>query len=95
MRGVFWNSDGFKDPAKHLFVKESIKEFKLDFFVISETGRDNFASPFLNHLSGGSDFQWFCIPPLGRSGGILVGINAQTLSIQDVISPVIDVSNFT
>jgi hypothetical protein len=61
MRGVFWNSDGFKDPAKHLFVKESIRDFKLDFFVISETGRDNFASPFLNHLSGGSDFQWFCV----------------------------------
>jgi hypothetical protein len=27
---------------------------------------------------------WFCLPPHGRSGGILVGINAQTLLVKKV-----------
>jgi hypothetical protein len=72
MRGCIWNGDGFKDTAKHLFVKETIREHKLDFFAISETGRDNFSAPFLNNLAGGLDYQWFCVPPIGRSGGFLL-----------------------
>jgi hypothetical protein len=34
MRGSFWNSDGFKDPAKHSVVHEMIREHKLDFFAV-------------------------------------------------------------
>jgi hypothetical protein len=86
MRGCIWNGDGFKDTAKHLFVKETIREHTLDFFAISETGRDNFSAPFLNNLAGGFDYQWFYVPPIGRSGGILVGFNAETFHIQDVIT---------
>ena len=81
MKGEFWNSDGFGDTAKHFFVHDSFREHKLDFFVILETGRSNFSAPFLAHLSGGLDVQWYCLPPQGRSGGILVGINAWTLSV--------------
>jgi hypothetical protein len=33
---------------------------------------------------GGLDFMWYYLPPHGRSGGILVGINMETLSIQKV-----------
>ena len=46
LRGVFWNSEGFRDPGKHLFVQESIRERKLDFIALSETGRSNFATLF-------------------------------------------------
>jgi hypothetical protein len=74
----FWNSDGFGDLAKHRFVKDMIRERKLDFLAILETGRSNFSRPFLNNLAGGADIQWYYVPPLGRSGGILVGITAET-----------------
>jgi hypothetical protein len=40
MKGSFWNSDGFKDPAKHAPVHESIRDFKLDWFAILENARD-------------------------------------------------------
>jgi mannosylglycoprotein endo-beta-mannosidase len=86
MKGAFWNSGGFRDSAKHIFVSETIRDFKLDFFAISESGRDNFSAPFLNHISGGLDFQWYCVPPNGRSGGILVGINADTISVQNIVT---------
>jgi hypothetical protein len=61
-----------------------VREHKLDFIVLLETGRTNFATPFLKHLSGGLDYMWYCLPPRGRSGGILVGINMETTSIQRV-----------
>jgi hypothetical protein len=63
MKGGFWNSGGFRDTAKHLFVNETIREQKLDFFAILESGKDNFSAPFLKHISGGLDYQWYCIPP--------------------------------
>jgi hypothetical protein len=58
----------------------------LDFVVISETGRSNFAAPFLNHLAASYDFVWFCLPPHGRSGGILAGFNTATLNVSNIVS---------
>ena len=84
LRGLTWNSEGFRDPGKHLFVKESIRDHRLDFIALLETGRSNFTVPFLRDLSCGKDFNWFCLPPHGRSGGILVGINVNTLKVNKV-----------
>jgi hypothetical protein len=84
MKGCFGNSSGFGDSAKHSFVHETIKEYKFDFFAL-ETGRGNFSAPFLRHLLSGLDFIWYCLPPQGRSGGILVGINASTLQVNNVV----------
>ena len=84
MKGCFWNCNGFRDTAKHLLVIETIREYKLDFFAISEMGRDNFSAPFLNKLSGGFDFHWYCLPPQGRSEGMLVGVNSTTLHVNNV-----------
>jgi hypothetical protein len=81
---VWWNLEGLGDPAKHLFISETIRQDKLDFIILLEMGRYNFSKPFLKHLSGGLDYIWYCLPPYGRSSGILVGLNMETLSIQKV-----------
>jgi exonuclease III len=86
IKGLNWNSEGFGDTAKHLFIKETIREHKLDFLALLETGRSNFSVPFLNQLAAGFNFIWFCLPPHGRSGGILVGINSDTLQVLAVKS---------
>jgi hypothetical protein len=54
--------------AKHLHIAESIGEHALDFVAISETGKQNYSTSFLNRLSGGEDFVWVSRPP----GGVLV-----------------------
>jgi hypothetical protein len=72
IKGMIWNVGGFGDTAKHLFVKESIREHALDFIALLETGRSNFAIPFLNQLAGPFNYSWFCLPPQGRPGSILV-----------------------
>jgi hypothetical protein len=86
MLGCFWNGEGFGDPTKHLFVRESIRDYKLDFFAILETGRYDFSVPFLRNISGGFYFSWYCLPPQGRSGGILVGVNNATLQVRKVVN---------
>jgi exonuclease III len=86
LRGMTWNSEGFRDPGKHLFVKESIRDYRLDFIALLETRRSSFDIPFLRDLASGFEFAWFCLPPQGRSGGILVGINLATLKVQKVDS---------
>ena len=86
MKGMIWNSDGFGDTAKHLAVKEFVKENKLDFVAIIETGRSSFATPFLKFLARDLDFVWYCLPPHGRSGGMLLGFNNDSLAVQDVVS---------
>jgi hypothetical protein len=79
-----WNSEGFKDPRKHLFVKEAIREHRLDFIAFLETGSSNFSKSFLSSLVGTADFAWFCLSPCGRSVEILIGINTTTLMIKNV-----------
>jgi hypothetical protein len=65
-------------------VHKTIQENMLNFFAILETGRSKFSAPFSTKLSDGQDFIWYCLPPQGRSGGILVGINTATLIVNGV-----------
>jgi hypothetical protein len=85
MRGIFWNSRGLRDLAKRRFLAEASLEHQLDFIALSETGRSNFTSQFLATLSGGVDFDWHCLPPRGRSGGVLLGVKCETLEVRSVV----------
>ena len=53
LKGMFWNSQGICDPAKHDFIQETVREQRLDFIALSETGRSNFATHFINRLAAG------------------------------------------
>jgi hypothetical protein len=50
MKGVFWNSNGFKDLKKHKFISDLTKENNLNFIAISEAGRSDFTPRFLKNL---------------------------------------------
>jgi hypothetical protein len=58
MKGVFWNSRGLRDLAKHRFLAEQVKEEQINFVAISETGRDSFPDHVLKNLCAGHDFLW-------------------------------------
>ena len=63
MNGMFANSRGLGDLAKHLHFAGCIRDHNLDFLAISETGRREFSQGLLNRLSGGMDFVWYSRPP--------------------------------
>jgi hypothetical protein len=74
MNGMFRNSRGLRDLAKHSHITDCCKDYNLDFIAISEKGKRDFSQSLLNRLSGGLDFDWLSQPPRGRSGGLLVGV---------------------
>ena len=89
MKGVFWNSWGIGDLAKHNYISDLAKEHNLDFIAFMEIGQSTFPNNTLTHLCGGQDFLWHIMPPQGRSRGILMGVN---LTVFDVGA--IDEGNF-
>ena len=63
MNGMFTNSRGLGDLAKHMNIAQYVWDHKLDFVAISETGRRDFQVSVLDRLLGGLDFTWHFIPP--------------------------------
>ena len=80
------NSRGFRDLAKHLHIADCVREHELDFVTITESGRRDFPVQTLDHLAGGYEFTWKCIPPRGRSWGILLGIKDTSMELLDFSS---------
>ena len=85
MKGIYWNSRGFSDLAKYRYISEAIKEHNLDFVAVMETQKKDMSRANLNRLSGGADYIWHCLPPRGRSCGILLGINALNLELSLIV----------
>ena len=85
MKGIYWNSRGLSDLAKYHYISEAIKEQNLDFIAVMATRKKDMSRANLNHLSGGADYIWHCLPPRGRSGGILLGINALNLELSLIV----------
>ena len=85
MKGFYWNSRGLSDLAKYRYIAEAIRDHNLDFVAVMETGKQDMSKSNLFRLSGGADFTWHCLPPRGRSGGILLGINASFLDLSLIV----------
>jgi len=71
--------------AKYRYISEAIKEQNLDFVAAMETRKKDMSRANLNRLSGGADYIWHYLPPRGRSGGILLGINALNLELSLIV----------
>jgi exonuclease III len=84
MKGVFWNSNGVRDPKKHKFVSDLMKENSLKFIALTEMGRSEFMPRTLKNLCKGRDFLWHIKVPQGRSGGMLLGVDQQLFDIGSI-----------
>jgi len=53
MKGVFWNSRGLTDFAKHRYLSEMVKEEQINLIALSTIGRDDFSDATLKNFCGG------------------------------------------
>ena len=67
--------------AKHKHIADCVKDHALDFVAITEAGKRDSPTRDLDHFSCGLDYEWHVLPPTGRSGGILLGINSTYLQL--------------
>jgi hypothetical protein len=56
MKGVFCNSRGLGDLAKHRFLAELVKEEQINFIALSEPGRDEFPDHILKNMCARRNF---------------------------------------
>lgn len=53
--------------------------------TIIERGKLDLQKKSLSRLSGGAEFIWHCLPPRGKPGGILLGVNPQVFQISMMV----------
>jgi exonuclease III len=85
MKGLFWNSNCLRDQAKPRFLFDSVKEYNLDFIAILESKRSDFYPHELAHFCANKNYSWNWTPPRVCSGGILVGLNIEKFTVQNIV----------
>jgi exonuclease III len=84
MIGLIWNCQGLGKGIKIEFLKELIRKERIDFIGIQETNKKSFEDSWLQSISSNRNFAWFWSPAKGRSGGLLVGLDADVFDIRQV-----------
>ena len=59
MRGLIWNCQGLGRDIKFDFLREIIREEKIDFVGLQETKKEHFNDSLLSSLAGSKLFAWF------------------------------------
>ena len=83
MTGLIWNCQGLGRSSKFEFLRELIRDEKVDFIGLQETKKNHFKESLLSSLAGNNLFAWFSSPPNGRSGGLLVGFNYEVFDVRE------------
>ena len=81
LNGFIWNPRGVGDKSKRYFIKETTDKHKVDFIGLQETIKQDFTDAMLLSIGGDSMFNWAWPPAKGRSGGILLGVNSNTMDV--------------
>ena len=69
MNGMFRNSRGLGDLAKHSHIADGCRDYDLDFIAISETGRRNFSHRVSSAVyQAGLTFSGFLARPMVGPG---------------------------
>jgi exonuclease III len=83
MIGLIWNCHGLGKDVKIEFLKDIIRKERIDFIGLQETNKKSFEDSWLNSIGGNRNFAWFWSPPNGRSGGLLVGFDADIFDVRE------------
>jgi hypothetical protein len=84
MIGLIWNCQGLRKDSKFEFLKELIREEKVDFnlLVYKKLIGNNLVTLGWLRLAA-KLFAWFYSPPNGKSRGILVGFNSEVFDVRE------------
>ena len=81
INGLIWNPRGIEDKCKRDFVRETVDRHKIDFIGLQETIKHDFSKAILLSIGREILFNWAWTPAKGRSGGILLGVNTNTIDV--------------
>jgi hypothetical protein len=81
MHAGFYNICGFGRPGCRTQIKELISREHLDFVSLQETIKSSFSASELLSINPVSRFAWHDVPVVGRSVGILLGVNEDSFDV--------------
>lgn len=76
-----WNIRGMNASRKRQALSDYIDKYHIDMVAIQETKKEDFSNRILRSLSSKID-NWVFVPSVGRSGGILFGVDSSKIEIQ-------------
>lgn len=80
MKILNWNIRGMNSSRKKQALHDIINHQHIDLIAIQETKTEDFSTRLLNSISNRFDI-WHFLPSHGKSGGILVGGDSNTINI--------------
>lgn len=84
MIGLIWNCRGVTKKGMSSCLKDLLYTYHVDFVGLQETIKKNYSENFFRKVDPGKSFAWHWIPSVGRSGGVLCGINSENFDIISV-----------
>ena len=83
MRILSWNVRGLGKKARKRQVRDYVTKEKIDIVGLQETMKQDFTDHDLHELAGGANLIWFWLPATRKSGGILLGVNYDSLEVEE------------
>ncbi|CAL9004761.1 unnamed protein product [Prunus brigantina] len=83
MKIISWNVRGLGSKRKRVVVKDQLLRLNPDIVILQETKKEVFDRRLAAGIWGSRFKEWVYAPSRGRSGGIVVMWNSQTISISD------------
>jgi hypothetical protein len=81
MRVGIWNLRGFGAPGRKSQIREFFNREHLDFAGFQETIKAQFSTADLLSIDLRGRFAWCDVPAIGRSGGMLLGVNEDAFEV--------------
>lgn len=75
MNIISWNVRGLGKPKRRRLVRDVLADHYINIVSLQETKKEDFKDRTLKNFSPYIT-GWFILPSVGRSGGILLGVNA-------------------
>lgn len=84
MIGVLWNCRGVAKKGISSHLAKILHDYQVDFVGIQETMKKDFSDKFLRKIDWQGKYQWHWLPSVGKSGGILGGVNSWRFNTKGV-----------
>lgn len=81
MKILFWNVRGLNSGGRKKQLGDLIVKHQINVVCLQETIKQNFTARELASLARGQEMYWNWVPPEGRSGGLLLGVNSDLLEV--------------
>lgn len=81
MKIIFWNVQGLGNARRRKLLLELVNKHAFDCICLQETIKSSFRQRELERFAGQKDMSWSQLPCTGHSGGLLMGVDKELVTI--------------